>query len=491
MLVATAVLPFAAFIAYQIGEIRERRASEALQTAHQFAQMGADSYQDTIAEARTVLELIARLPEVTEGSADMCHQALVSVERARRWANGMWVVGQNGRVRCTTIAHGIGLDLSGRPEYERAVAADGFTVSDFFVTKLRKAPAALAALPVFSKQTGERLLLAVTLDLEWFDRLAANIGKRAGANIVLLDGVGTVVSGYPHEQSMTGQMFANLTAVQKILDTASGQFEGERLDGKHAYWGYVTLPQTNLRLVVSFERAKVLANLERGTRHAVVMFAFVALFIGAVIWFAGKRFFTNPMRELDDLLQATLDNMDQGVIVVDRHGTLPICNERAIQLLDLPPTLMRDRPTADAVLEFQRSRGEFENLSEAVRERLHPRLHGEVHNVYERQRPNGTILEIRTAPFTAGGVVRTYTDVTARRQAEQRLQKTKAFLDTVVENIPLPIVVKDPRSLEFVLINRAYEKFVGLPRDRILGKTIEEILPAEMQRSSADATGRR
>ena len=36
---------------------------------------------------------------------------------------------------------------------------------------------------------------------------------------------------------------------------------------------------------------------------------------------------------------------------------------------------------------------------------------------YERQRPNGTMLEIRSVPLADGGAVRTYTDITERKQA--------------------------------------------------------------------------
>jgi PAS domain-containing protein len=36
------------------------------------------------------------------------------------------------------------------------------------------------------------------------------------------------------------------------------------------------------------------------------------------------------------VLEITLDHMDQGLMMFDEHGTVQVCNRRAIELLDLP-----------------------------------------------------------------------------------------------------------------------------------------------------------
>lgn len=426
MLVIAAIAPFAAFIAYQIGEICERRASEALQRALQFARIGADGFETTSAEARGLLELIERMPEAIGGAPERCRDALTALASARRWANGIWIVGPNGRVRCSTVANGVGVDLSDRPEYRQALAAGSFSVSDFFVGKLRPIPMAIAALPAPS-ESGETILLAVTIDLSWFDRLSATIGEHAAATILLLDSKGAILSTYPAHPASIGQRVADHAGLSTILQGTHGRFEGKLLDNTRAFWGYVKLAGSDLRLVVGFDRAAVLANVNRGTRHALVIFALVSLGISALIWFAGHSFFANPLRELDELLHVTLDTMHEGLIVVDKHGTLPICNRRAMELLDLPAELMSTRPTSTAVIAYQEARGEFAAVSEQIKPRLHPRAIGEVRNVYERVRPNGTVLEIHTVPLPGGGVVRTYADVTARKQVERTLERLVNF----------------------------------------------------------------
>ena len=63
---------------------------------------------------------------------------------------------------------------------------------------------------------------------------------------------------------------------------------------------------------------------------------------------------------------------------------------------------------------------------------------------------------------------------------EQELEQTRSFLNTVIENVPSPIIVKDMPSLRYRLLNRAAEKFLGIKRETILGKTARESLPPSM-----------
>ena len=78
-----------------------------------------------------------------------------------------------------------------------------------------------------------------------------------------------------------------------------------------------------------------------------------------------------------------------------------------------------------------------------------------------------------------GGWVASHVDISARHLAEKRLEQTRAFLHTVIENIPMPVIVKDPKTLAFVLVNHAYERFLGASRENIIGKSIDQLLQPE------------
>ena len=73
-------------------------------------------------------------------------------------------------------------------------------------------------------------------------------------------------------------------------------------------------------------------------------------------------------------------------------------------------------------------------------------------------------------------------DITERNRAEAKLRETQEFLDTIIENVPTPIFVKNADDLRYVMINRSGEQFLGLPRNKVVGKTTHELHP----RATAD-----
>jgi diguanylate cyclase (GGDEF)-like protein/PAS domain S-box-containing protein len=67
----------------------------------------------------------------------------------------------------------------------------------------------------------------------------------------------------------------------------------------------------------------------------------------------------------------------------------------------------------------------------------------------------------------------------AQRRAENSMAHARRFLDTVIEHLPLPVIVKDADTLEIQLVNRAYESFVETSRAQLIGKTVRAIYSAE------------
>ena len=74
-------------------------------------------------------------------------------------------------------------------------------------------------------------------------------------------------------------------------------------------------------------------------------------------------------------------------------------------------------------------------------------------------------------------------DVTKRKRAEDDLRRTREFLDTVIENIPVMLFAKEAREHRYVLMNRAGEELLGIPRDELIGKTNSDLFPPEEAKS--------
>jgi len=77
------------------------------------------------------------------------------------------------------------------------------------------------------------------------------------------------------------------------------------------------------------------------------------------------------------------------------------------------------------------------------------------------------------------GVMSMIVDITERKQVEEEILRTTKFLNSIVENIPDMIFVKDAKDLRFVRFNRAGEELLGYSRDDLLGKNDYDFFPKE------------
>lgn len=58
-------------------------------------------------------------------------------------------------------------------------------------------------------------------------------------------------------------------------------------------------------------------------------------------------------------------------------------------------------------------------------------------------------------------------------------QSNQAFLDSVVDNLPIMLFIKEAQDLRFVRLNKAGEELLGLPRETVLGKSDHDFFPKE------------
>ncbi len=128
------------------------------------------------------------------------------------------------------------------------------------------------------------------------------------------------------------------------------------------------------------------------------------------------------LAEKSKLLEATLERMAQGVMMVNAQRVVEVCNRRALDLLGLPAELMASKPTFEAVLAYQWSTDEFVRTPLDVQEFVRSGGILDRPHSYDRKRPDGRVIEVHSVPIEGGGVLRTYTDVTDRKQAEERIR---------------------------------------------------------------------
>jgi PAS domain S-box-containing protein len=132
------------------------------------------------------------------------------------------------------------------------------------------------------------------------------------------------------------------------------------------------------------------------------------------------------LAEQKAILETTLENIDQGITMVDRDLHTIALNRRFLDLLGFPPERFARGFRMSEAFRFNAERGEYGpgDVEELVRQRVELAQRFEPH-AFERARPDGTVIAVRGKPLPGGGFVSTYTDVTEQRRVEEGLRRSE------------------------------------------------------------------
>lgn len=70
-------------------------------------------------------------------------------------------------------------------------------------------------------------------------------------------------------------------------------------------------------------------------------------------------------------------------------------------------------------------------------------------------------------------------DESERNRVDRELKESKQLVETVVENVPLMIFLKEAQDMRFVMFNRAGEDLLGYDRKDLIGKNNLDLFPTE------------
>ncbi len=183
----------------------------------------------------------------------------------------------------------------------------------------------------------------------------------------------------------------------------------------------------------------------------------------------------------DRWLRLVLDNVDEGISLVDRDGRIVLYNKRLPEILDLPESLLAGRPTQDEIIRFQIERGDLaalgpdaaaqsDRLAQMAREAAGPIR-------YERAGRGGRIIEVLINPLPDGWQIRTFTDVTARRATERRLAANERLLREIIDSLDAEIVVYGADGGYLLGNRRFHEIYPHFPPDEVLrGKSYGDLM---------------
>ena len=89
------------------------------------------------------------------------------------------------------------------------------------------------------------------------------------------------------------------------------------------------------------------------------------------------------------------------------------------------------------------------------------------------------VAELRPVVEVCAQILTAWRSRCARQAAEKELRERERVLDSIVENIPNMLFVKEAATLRFVRFNRAGEQMMGVSRDALIGRSDYDLVPKE------------
>ena len=329
-------------------------------------------------------------------------------------------------------------------------------------------------------------VVVVSIDPLYFSKFfdKVDLGQNGVVALVGLDGIVRARRG-PRGFDI-GQNVGDTRLFERISNSNAGTFMAQgRLDGVARVYGYSSVPGYPLMVAVGVAMDGAHASSNQVWTSHVAIGGALTFIIVAFSWFLGREtrqrwqreltaqheesfrmlFETNPMPML------VLDCEDLKFLAVNdaavRHYGYAREQFIAMTKLDLLPS--EDRGRFIGLFRDFRQSGQDEFQSDLIRR--HRKADGSVILVHVY----GQRLTYHDRPALSCSII----DVTDRVRAEEERDRNRDFLDRIIDNIPVTVFVKDARSLQYILVNRAGEKLWGLPREKLVGKTPHEIFDKE------------
>jgi signal transduction histidine kinase/HPt (histidine-containing phosphotransfer) domain-containing protein/ActR/RegA family two-component response regulator len=228
-------------------------------------------------------------------------------------------------------------------------------------------------------------------------------GALLNGGFTMLVGDDGIIRAAQPDMALIGRLFGDAGILQKVRAAGNGPLAFGSAANR-AIVSYRTIAGYKLFVAAGFPESAVFALYDR-EREVVLLagsvLSLTVLLVGAIMLRQRRK-----LTQFHEALLLTMDNISQGIVMVDRRRRMPVVNRQVAELLGLPLHLASPGGNFDAFMEWQQH-------SDGA---IDPSV-----GFYERPGADGKVLEVRTNVLPDGSAVSTFTDITERKRIEREM----------------------------------------------------------------------
>lgn len=185
-------------------------------------------------------------------------------------------------------------------------------------------------------------------------------------------------------------------------------------------------------------------------------------------------------RAYAELLEATVRHLPQGISVFDTNLNLVVANDSFFDLTQIPSDFNVPGKSFEDFMLFNAQRGEYGpgDPMTLARQRVEIARQMQPH-VFDRARPDGTVVEVRGNPIPSRGFISTFTDITSRHQAEESLRAAMTMAQTML-NAPGLIIFLISLDGVIIDLNEGGADALRESKDALIGANVYQLMPPKV-----------
>ncbi|MHB1232742.1 MAG: bifunctional diguanylate cyclase/phosphodiesterase [Burkholderiales bacterium] len=295
-LIVIAVLPWVGATAYHAWQDRQRAINEAINDEMQLVHDAIVQQDNTVADAKSLLQILSALPEIRAGTPQACKNRLVAVHEQLPGYTNLLVTDAHGTLLCASKGDGQH-NFGDRAWFKQALQTGHFVVTSYLIGRIYGRPILPAAIPIVDARGKVQRVILAAIDVKWIGQLLGMEHLPKGTSISVLDSHGAVIARQPPRPKEIGKIHPLWRKDAVISGQASGTGEVRDTNGEHYLFAYGALSgdagganRNVVYVVVSVPKEQVLAQAQRGFAFNMIFLGVLTVLVLALAWYGVSAF---------------------------------------------------------------------------------------------------------------------------------------------------------------------------------------------------------